>query len=166
MFAPVEHAVALGDPQLVQMLGALHETREGKGVVELVGEEKVCAVARDFIEGPDERGPIAWLPGDPAKALVHAEKAGFPVDLFGHGTDQTAIPAADVHDRAQYALVAAHEFADEPADRERKNGAQRGSGDVVAALSDAIFGARVVPEFGVVKRDFHEVLKRQVTVLQ
>jgi hypothetical protein len=47
---PVELSVALGHPQFVQMLAALDQTRERERVVELVGDDEVCAVSRELVD--------------------------------------------------------------------------------------------------------------------
>jgi hypothetical protein len=51
---PLQLSIALGDPQFVQMLAALHETRERQRVVELVGDDEVCAVARELVDGGEK----------------------------------------------------------------------------------------------------------------
>jgi hypothetical protein len=112
---PVQPPVALDHGELVQRAAAPHQPRERLRVEQLVADDEIRA--RDGLSPLDA--------GDAGLRNFRAQRI-----------DERAVAGSHVHDLRQCAPAPAREFADEPAQTERKHRAQRGGCDEVSRLSD------------------------------
>jgi hypothetical protein len=166
VLGPVESAIALRDPQLVQFLPSLNQPREGQGVEQLIINDETRARGRDPVERGDVRDARIGLRAPEVSIDAEEPQRAGVLALPRQRADERPIPASDIDDLRLGLTGAAQKLVDQLAQRERKHGTKKWRRDEIALSSGRRFRPGVVAEFGMVQSELDEVAERQVTVCQ